>query len=192
MSQQYPQNQPQGWGPQQPQWGGPPPAPPKKSNAGKIVGFGCLGVVGLLLVIGIVGVVAVGGDDGGEASSRPSVTVSKPAAAPEKGAEEEPKEEAPAKEPSGPDGDAKITGCEVNGTTGWPKADVLITNRSSKTSNYIVSVEFVDASGKRLGEAFAASNNVAARQEVEADAQSLDKVDGKVSCKVTKVTRYAS
>ncbi|MFE3004227.1 MULTISPECIES: FxLYD domain-containing protein [unclassified Streptomyces] len=188
MSQQYPQGQqPQGWGQQPPQWGGQPPAP-KKSSAGKIVGLGCLGIVGLLVVIGVVGAVAMGGDDGGEASSKPATTVSEPAAAPEK----EPEEDAPAKEPSGPEGDVKITGCEVNGTTGWPKADVLITNRSSKKSNYIVSVEFVNASGKRLGEAFAASNNVAAGQEVEAEAQSLDQVEGKVECRVTKVTRYAS
>ncbi|QQZ56875.1 hypothetical protein IFE09_27130 [Streptomyces microflavus] len=138
-------------------------------------------MVGLLVVVGVIGVVASGGDDGDKASS-----VSEPAAA-------APKEKAPeAKAPAGAEGDVEITGCEVNGSTGWPKADVLITNRSSKTSNYIVSVEFVDGTGKRLGEAFAATNNVAAGQEVEETAQSLDKVDGKVTCKVTKVTRYAS
>ncbi|MFF6904543.1 FxLYD domain-containing protein [Streptomyces sp. NPDC012389] len=185
MSQQYPQGQ-QGWGPQQPQWGGQQPQQPKKSSAGKIVGLGCLGVVGLLVVVGVVGVVASGGDDGDKASSKPVTAGSEPSAA-------APKEEAPeAAAPKGAEGDVKITGCEVNSTTGWPKADVLITNRSSKTSNYIVSVEFVDASGKRLADAMAASNNVAAGQEVEEDAQSLDKVSGKVSCKVTKVTRYAS
>ncbi|MYX16870.1 hypothetical protein GTY67_26335 [Streptomyces sp. SID8374] len=176
MSQQYPQGQ-QGWG-QQPQQ-------PKKSSAGKI-GLGCLGVVGLLVVAGVVGVVASGGDDGDKASSKPVTAGSEPSAA-------APKEEAPeAAAPKGAEGDVKITGCEVSDATGWPKADVLITNRSSKMSNYIVSVEFVDASGKRLADAMAASNNVAAGQEVEEDAQSLDKVTGKVSCKVTKVTRYAS
>ncbi|MFB8101332.1 hypothetical protein ACFC3O_00595 [Streptomyces sp. NPDC056007] len=185
MSQQYPQGQ-QGWGPQQPQWGGPPQQQPKKSGAGKAIGLGCLGVLGLLVVVGVIGAVASGGDDdGGRASSKPSA-VSEPAAA-------APKEEAPVAEaPKGAEGDVKITGCEVSDATGWPKAEVLITNRSSKTSNYIISVEFVDGSGKRLADALAASNNVAAGQEVEEDAQSLDKVEGKVECRVTKVTRYAS
>ncbi|ONI48648.1 MULTISPECIES: hypothetical protein [unclassified Streptomyces] len=182
MSQQYPQGQ-QGWGPQQPGWGGQPPAP-KKSSAGKVVGFSCLGVVGLVVVLGVVGVALGGSDSGSDTGSDGVLEVtappSKKAAAPEAAA------------PAGAEGDVEITGCEVSDATGWPKADVLITNRSSKTSNYIVSVEFVDGSGKRLADAMAASNNVAPKQEVEEDAQSLDKVTGKVSCKVTKVTRYAS
>ncbi|MFD5938294.1 FxLYD domain-containing protein [Streptomyces griseus] len=187
MSQQYPQNQqPQGWGQQPPQWGGQPPAP-KKSSAGKVVGFGCLGAVALLVVLGVAGAVLGGTDSGDDAGGGVlEVTASPSAGAKEKAPEAE------AAAPKGAEGDVKITGCEVMDGTGWPKADVLITNRSSKTSNYIVSVEFVDASGKRLADAMAASNNVAAGQEVEEDAQSLDKVEGKVSCKVTKVTRYAS
>ncbi|MGW5609792.1 hypothetical protein ACWEWI_27645 [Streptomyces sp. NPDC003753] len=88
--QQYPQQQP-GWnGPQepgqpQPGWGGPQqpgmppfqPQPPKKSNAGKIVGFGCLGVVALFVLIGIVAAVS-GGDDSDKSNS---ATGSKPSAA---------------------------------------------------------------------------------------------------------------
>ncbi|MFD8667061.1 FxLYD domain-containing protein [Streptomyces microflavus] len=182
MSQQYPQGQQPQWG-QQPGWGGQPPAP-KKSSAGKIVGFSCLGVVALVVVLGVVGVALGGSDSGSDTGSDGVLEVT--AAPSEKAAAPE------AKAPAGAEGDVKITGCEVSDATGWPKADVLITNRSSKTSNYIVSVEFVDGTGKRLGEAFAASNNVAAGQEVEEDAQSLDKVEGKVSCRVTKVTRYAS
>ncbi|MGW1047400.1 DUF4352 domain-containing protein [Streptomyces sp. NPDC002547] len=69
MSQQYPQQpgqQQPGWaGPGAPQqmWDAPPPQPPKKSSAGKIIGFGCLGVVALFVVIGIVAAVAGGGSD---------------------------------------------------------------------------------------------------------------------------------
>ncbi|MFD5470251.1 hypothetical protein [Streptomyces sp. NPDC127105] len=62
MSQQYPQ-QPQqpSWGvPQQP--GAPMPQPPKKSSAGKIVGFGCLGVFALFVVLGIIGSIVGAGD----------------------------------------------------------------------------------------------------------------------------------
>lgn len=61
MNQQYPPQQPQpGWGPQQPGWGA-PPQPPKKRSAGKIVGFGCLGIVALFVLIGIIAAIAGGG-----------------------------------------------------------------------------------------------------------------------------------
>jgi hypothetical protein len=72
--QQYPQQPQPGWGgSQQPQpgWGGPQqqiygtppfqPQPPKKSKAGKIVGFGCLGVVAFFVLIGVA---AAGGGNG--------------------------------------------------------------------------------------------------------------------------------
>ncbi|MGQ4420443.1 DUF4352 domain-containing protein [Streptomyces sp. SAS_269] len=56
-----PQNQPGYGGPQQ-GWGTPPPQPPKKPGAGKIIGFGCLGIVALFVVIGIIGAIIGGGD----------------------------------------------------------------------------------------------------------------------------------
>lgn len=75
MSQpQYPQQQP-GWGaqPQQP-WGTPPPPqPPKKSKTGKILGFGCLGIVALFIVIAAIGA-AAGGDSKDTTSSDKAVT----------------------------------------------------------------------------------------------------------------------
>lgn len=60
--QQYPPQQP-GWGgPQQP-FGQPPfaPPPPKKAGAGKVIGLGCLGLVGLFVLIALVGAVVGGG-----------------------------------------------------------------------------------------------------------------------------------
>jgi hypothetical protein len=94
--------------------------------------------------------------------------------------------------PSGPEGDVKITKCEVDSTTTWASAEVLITNRSSKASNYIVSVEFVDHTGKRLDEAFTATNNLAPGQTAESTAQGLHTISAKIKCKVVDVTRYAS
>ncbi|MFE7137999.1 DUF4352 domain-containing protein [Streptomyces sp. NPDC057644] len=61
------QQQPQ----QQPGWGQQPPPAPKKSGAGKIVGFGCLGVVGLFVLIAVIGTVATGGDDTATTSGKP-------------------------------------------------------------------------------------------------------------------------
>ncbi|MGW5609372.1 hypothetical protein ACWEWI_25355 [Streptomyces sp. NPDC003753] len=81
MSQQhYPQQQP-GWdgqqqpnwsGPQQPGYGTPPfqPQPPKKSKAGKIVGFGCLGIVALFILGGIVAAVGGGSSDSTDTSNK--------------------------------------------------------------------------------------------------------------------------
>lgn len=91
MSQQFPPpDQPNpgyGYPPpgqtQQPGWGYPPP-PPKKSSAGKIVGFSCLGVVGLVVLLGIAG--ALLGDGGTDKTAKDSTPVSAssaPAKAPE-------------------------------------------------------------------------------------------------------------
>lgn len=66
MSQQYPQ-QPQWGGPQQPAWGAPPP-PPKGRSAGKIIGFGCLGIIGLLVAIGVIAAVVNSGGSGNKTS----------------------------------------------------------------------------------------------------------------------------
>ncbi|MET9952477.1 FxLYD domain-containing protein [Streptomyces sp. NPDC006339] len=93
---------------------------------------------------------------------------------------------------SGARGDVRITACEVDSTTKWPSATLLITNRSSKPSNYIVQVEFVDASDKRLDEAVATSNVVAPGQRSEVTAQGLSQATTKITCRVTDVTRYAS
>lgn len=68
--QQYPPQQP-GWGgPQQP-FGQPPFAPPpkKKAGAGKIVGLGCLGLVGLFVLIALIGAVAGSGSGSGSRSN---------------------------------------------------------------------------------------------------------------------------
>ncbi|MEU6615332.1 FxLYD domain-containing protein [Streptomyces parvus] len=177
------------WGqqPQQQGWGGQSPQQPKKSNAGKAIGFGCLGVIALLFIVGGIGAVASGGDDGDKGAS----SVSEPAAG---APEEEPKDDAPAKAkgPDGPEGDVKITACEVDSVTKWPSASLDVTNRSSKDSNYIVQVEFVDKDGTRLGEGTAALNNLAPDQVSKEKAQGLTQVSGKVECRVTKVTRYAS
>lgn len=69
VNQQYP-NQPQqpGQYPQQQQWGQPtqpmwgaPPQPPKKTGAGKIIGLGCAGLLGFVVVAGVIGGVASSG-----------------------------------------------------------------------------------------------------------------------------------
>lgn len=182
--QQPPPHQPQ-WGRPPAGWGGPPPS--RKSNAGKIIGFSLLGI-GLVFVLIIGLALAVSGGDsgsakGGSAAVADDATVAESSDSPEATA---------AGVPDGPKGDVKVTGCKVDATTSWPAAELLVTNRSSKTSNYLISVEFVDGSGKRLGEAFSSVNNLAAGQQAEETAQGLDTITSKIKCRVTEVTRYAS
>ncbi|OEJ22566.1 hypothetical protein BGK67_34190 [Streptomyces subrutilus] len=86
----------------------------------------------------------------------------------------------------------KITACDVDSFTKWPHAELLVTNRSSKASNYTVQVEFVDGAGKRLSEAYGVTNGVAPGQQSAVTAQSLDQVTAKITCRITEVNRYAS
>ncbi|WP_371602321.1 DUF4352 domain-containing protein [Streptomyces sp. NBC_01220] len=88
MSNQQPQ-QP-GWGqqPQQPGWGQQPPAPKKKT--GKMIGLGCLGIIVLFVIIGIIAAIASGGDD--DDTSSPSTKPTAVESSAESGKKEEPKE----------------------------------------------------------------------------------------------------
>ncbi|MFE2417950.1 hypothetical protein [Streptomyces hokutonensis] len=56
--------------PQQP-YGQPPfqPEPPKKRSVGKVVGLGCLGIVGLFVVVGIIAAVIGGGSSDSKSSA---------------------------------------------------------------------------------------------------------------------------
>ncbi|MGW1213949.1 hypothetical protein ACWD5F_30450 [Streptomyces sp. NPDC002499] len=63
--------------PQQPGWGGPQqpygqppfqPQPPKKRGVGKIVGFGCLGLVGVIVLFGVIGALLSNGSDSKDSS----------------------------------------------------------------------------------------------------------------------------
>nr|WTB31855.1 hypothetical protein OG781_22320 [Streptomyces sp. NBC_00830] len=107
--QQYPQPQQPGWnGPQQsgqpqPGWAGPgapqqqwgaPQQPPKKRSAGKIVGFGCLGVVALFVIIGIAAAAGGGSGDSTDTSNKDKAIAasSSPKAGQSKKAEEKPAE----------------------------------------------------------------------------------------------------
>ncbi|WP_406735371.1 FxLYD domain-containing protein [Streptomyces sp. NBC_01108] len=190
---QQPQQPPyQQWPQQQPGWGAPMP-PPKKSRTGLIVTLSVLG--GLVLLGGCGALVAVVGSSSTHESSAtkesPVGTVPEKSAPAESTPAKKPAEKAK-KAPAGPEADVKLSNCEVDGMTHWPSAMVEIVNGSKDTSNYIISVEFLDKSGTRVADALAASNDVAAGQKVQTKAQSLDKASGDVTCKVTKVTRYAS
>lgn len=92
----------------------------------------------------------------------------------------------------GPRDDVEITRCTVNDTTDWAEADLLVTNRSSKNSTYLVQVEFVDSTGTRLGNAITSVPDLAPGQRARTTARGLDPITVKITCRITDVTRYAS
>lgn len=139
------------------------------------------------MVIGVVAAVVGSDDDSSKGNSVTAQPASKKSSSPTDTGRDTPAQQKP-----GPEGDVKITSCEVDPTTSWAAAEVLITNRSSKPSNYYISIEFVDSSGKRLGEAFASTSNLAPGQKAQETAQGLDQISVRIHCRVTDVTRFAS
>ncbi|MFD0413969.1 hypothetical protein [Streptomyces sp. NPDC127108] len=113
------------------------------------------------------------------------------------GGEEAPPGRDPSQEqtaPSEPDAraDARLTKCSVEPSTRWPTAELRITNHSSKTFDYTVEVEFVGADGVRIAEGVAVASNLAPDQVANESAIGVREASGKVVCRITDVTRYAS
>ncbi|WJV48553.1 hypothetical protein [Streptomyces flavofungini] len=113
------------------------------------------------------------------------------------GGEEKPPDQGPAQEqtaPSEPDAraDARLTKCSVDPSTRWPTAELRITNHSSKTSDYSVEVEFVGADGVRIAEGVAVTSNLAPDRAANESAVGIRQTSGKVVCRITDVTRFAS
>ncbi|MFE0625851.1 FxLYD domain-containing protein [Streptomyces sp. NPDC058864] len=156
--------------PQEPDWS----RPPKKSGAGKIIGFG---IVAIVVVVGgsIAFALKTGDDKGGSGGDSSTVTAS-PA---ENGAQKAAL------------GDAKITSCGLNAFSKWPSVELTITNHSSQTSDYQVRVEFVDAGGEHLAQTVANATDLAAGDSIETSAQGSEPQSGEISCKVTEVLRKA-
>ncbi|MFD7256452.1 FxLYD domain-containing protein [Streptomyces sp. NPDC059874] len=163
----HPQQPPEGWGPPR------PPAPPKRST-GKVIGCSCLGALALVVLLLLAGLLI--GGDGAKEPDRITPSRSTREATQERG----------------PEGDVKITGCELSSVTKWASARLLIDNRSSKSSDYSVEVEFVNAAGKRLGEAYASTLRLAPGQHAEVTAQGLSQISETITCRIVKVIRFAS
>ncbi|MGR4879152.1 hypothetical protein ACIPUC_06935 [Streptomyces sp. LARHCF249] len=167
---------------------GPPPARRRRRIVLGVV-LGLLGAVVLVVVAGALVTIVPDGGGGGtkDGESAPPATPSVRSSLPRAPASRA----SPAGDP-GPVGDVRITSCGVDRVTQWPSAKLLITNRSGETSTYIVGVEFIGPSGVRLAEGAALSNDLAPGQRAEATAGALEQVRERVTCKVTKVTRFAS
>ncbi|MFE7965421.1 hypothetical protein ACFU0X_20695 [Streptomyces cellulosae] len=87
--------------------------------------------------------------------------------------------------------DVRIDTCGTD-TYGAPEAKLTVTNSSSKHSDYIVEVEFIDRDGVRQSEGTAVLNNLAPGQAAKDKAIGLENVTGGFNCRVIKVTRHAT
>ncbi|MFJ7269537.1 DUF4352 domain-containing protein [Streptomyces sp. NPDC099050] len=126
---------------QQPGYGyPPPPQQPKKNSAGKIVGFSCLGIVGLVVVLGIAGALL-----GGESSPKAGKETAPQAPAPAASSASSAPAKAPAAAPSAkPEKKSPVVvvakktkfkkGVLADGSD-YTSVSVTITNNSSKAIN---------------------------------------------------------
>lgn len=91
-----------------------------------------------------------------------------------------------------PQADVAVQKCEIESIFRYPKATLKITNNTSKRSDYIISVNFLDASGTKIAEGGALSSNIDPGQSAIETAGGLTEMKGAVTCKVTDVNRFAS
>lgn len=169
MSQQHPQqpgwgapqqpgygasNQPQhpGYGTPPPGWGAPQPQPPKKSPLGKILGFGCLGIVALFVLLAAVGA-ALGGDTSDDTSSKDKAVTTDAAPKAEDSASQEAAKEQPAEEKSQAE---QFKDCVTKSGTATEKAAIKHVTKvtgADKNNDILDTAEvFTDYSGGLLGE----------------------------------------
>lgn len=91
-----------------------------------------------------------------------------------------------------PAADVKLTTCRVDSTLQLPEAKLKVTNHSSKPSDYLINVEFLDRSGTRVAETAAMQSALSPGKSALTEAMGDNQVKGKVTCKVTKVDRFAT
>jgi hypothetical protein len=84
-------------------------------------------------------------------------------------------------------GDVAVQGCQADG--GKPTATGTILNHSSKTSNYVIRMNFKDGSGNQVSEGVNAVNDVEAGASAQWTLTGTRAARGPVNCEVTGVTR---
>jgi len=89
--------------------------------------------------------------------------------------------------------DVTIAAC-ANDDAGYAAAKVVVTNHSSKTSNYAITIAFESPDGKtQIGTGLVAVDNLAAGQSSSPqDAISMQTPSGIYTCKLADLTRFAS
>lgn len=139
--------------------------------------FILLGVIALIVVISVA--TSGGGDDDSDVASSGSTADNGVDSVQASGANKA-------------ENDVAIDTCAAD-DFGLVTADVTITNKSSKRSNYLIEMTIVDAGGTKIGDLIASSNNVDPGQVAKEQAVGSGPEDeAGFTCKLVSVTRYAS
>ncbi|MFJ6717475.1 DUF4352 domain-containing protein [Streptomyces sp. NPDC091259] len=183
MSQQFPPS-----GPPQPGYGYPPPPPaPRKSNAGKIVGFSCLGVVGVVVLLAVVGALLGGsGGDGSKNRTPPAAAASQPVKAPDAQPSGSPEKKQPvivsAKK-------AEFKASVLAQGDGYTSVSVTVTNNSTKSINVNpLYFTLTDTSGTKYAAQLAVDENQIDTVELAPGENITGAVTGKGSFTAKTVT----
>lgn len=91
-----------------------------------------------------------------------------------------------------PTADVRVTDCAVDGGLGLPAAGLTVTNHSSRTSEYAISVEFTDTAGNRLTVTAAAVADLGPGHTARQTARGVRRIHGPVECRVMRVERIAA
>lgn len=127
MSQQFPPP-----GQPQPGYGYPPPPQPKKNSAGKIIGFSCLGIIGLFVLLAMVGALIGSGKDDKATKDPATPPAAAASSAPAKAPESkpaEPEKKAAVEVVAKP---TEFTKTILAQGDGYTSVSVTVTNNSSK------------------------------------------------------------
>jgi hypothetical protein len=188
---QAPYGQPQQPAGQQPMPYGQPPmpyGPPPQKKRGMPKWVWAVGVVFVIVIIAVAAGSA-GKKKNTDGTSAASVPSTNPAAS-------APGAAAPAAKPNVPEHseDVAITSCAPDPATGFLAAGVTVTNHSSKTSNYAITIAFDSKDGKtQLDTGLVAVNDLNSGQSAPQTALGFSRAPaGGYVCKVADITRYAS
>ncbi len=89
--------------------------------------------------------------------------------------------------------DVTILSCGRDKITGFAYPKIRITNRSSKTSTYVVTIAVTDATGKRqVGTAHAVVDRLEPGQSSTPDTPTAEKAMASMRCKVASAQRTVS
>lgn len=175
---------------------GPPPPPKKKRRWPLFVGI----PLALIVFVSCVAAIGSSGTSNDTSTASPAPAATAPAAA----APAAPASGAPAPAPAGPAApngplqhpeDVQVTSCQREPTLGWPKAQLTITNNSSKASTYSVRVSFQSQDGKtQYGEGYALVSSLAPGQTSPKEAPGFAEIpaDAALACVVTSAQRTAA
>lgn len=84
--------------------------------------------------------------------------------------------------------DVTVRTCAAS-STGNPRASGVVQNHSSKTSNYVIRIKFIDAQGNAVSDGLAPVKSVGANRTATWELTGDRGATGKVSCEITGVTR---